>query len=346
MRGGRTRSTLARLLGAPEVLQDQLPARHLQRARGLLDRHDLVEADRPLLPRESVKLRSFGQLCPDGHYSLMFIRNMQRELLQDQLAARLMHEIWTGRWPVGSMLPRELELCKSEGVSRFTVRAAMKKLESAGLIRRTPHVGTMVVSTGQAKSLNRELSSMSDLDRLASNNPRRILDIREFVVSRELSPRIGFPTGETLIRFSMVRTGSKPGDPPIAWTTEYVNRSWQRLVHEAPRHPELLLIDIISRVYRKQWRRDQAGRRGDAPLRGGRASSRGRSGSPALRITRRYLDASRRPLRLQPQRADRSRGRKNLVHGGRPLSWSAPCPAPNEDGRSFIARKRPFWLRA
>ena len=89
---------------------------------------------------------------------------MQRELLQDQLAARLMHEIWTGRWPVGSMLPRELELCKSEGVSRFTVRAAMKKLESAGLIRRTPHVGTMVVSTGQAKSLNRELSSMSDLD--------------------------------------------------------------------------------------------------------------------------------------------------------------------------------------
>lgn len=49
-----------------------------------------------------------------------------------------MHEIWTGRWPVGSMLPRELELCKSEGVSRFTVRAAMKKLESAGLIRRTP----------------------------------------------------------------------------------------------------------------------------------------------------------------------------------------------------------------
>lgn len=186
---------------------------------------------------ESVKLRPFGQLCPDGHFSLMLIRNMQRELLQDQLAARLMHGIRTGRWPVGSMLPRELELCESEGVSRFTVRAAMKKLESAGLIRRTPHVGTMVVSTGQAKSLNRELSSMSDLDRLASNNPRRILDIREFVVSRELSPRIGFPPGETLIRFSMIRTGSKPGDPPIAWTTEYVNRSWQRLVTRRPDSP-------------------------------------------------------------------------------------------------------------
>ena len=202
-----------------------------------------------------------------------------------------MHEIWTGRWPVGSMLPRELELCKSEGVSRFTVRAAMKKLESAGLIRRTAHVGTMVVSTGQAKSLNRELSSMSDLDRLASNNPRRILDIREFVVSRELSPRIGFPTGETLIRFSMVRTGSKPGDPPIAWTTEYVNRSWQRLVHEAPRHPELLLIDIISRVYRKQC--VEIRQVVEATLLSEEAALHleGVPGSPALRITRRYLDA-------------------------------------------------------
>ena len=201
-----------------------------------------------------------------------------------------MHEIWTGRWPVGSMLPRELELCKSEGVSRFTVRAAMKKLESAGLIRRTPHVGTMVVSTGQAKSLNRELSSMSDLDRLASNNPRRILDIREFVVSRELSPRIGFPPGETLIRFSMVRTGSKPGDPPIAWTTEYVNRSWQRLVHEAPRHPEQLMIDIISRVYRKKC--VEIRQVVEAMLLSEKAALHleGLPGSPVRRITRRYLD--------------------------------------------------------
>ena len=240
-----------------------------------------------------------------------------------------MHEIWTGRWPVGSMLPRELELCESEGVSRFTVRAAMTKLESEGLIRRTPHVGTMVVSTGQAKSLNRGLSSMRDLDRLASNNPR-----------------IGFPPGETLIRFSMVRTSSKPGDPPMAWTTEYVNLCWQRLVHEAPRHPEQLMIDIIPRVYRKKC--VETRQVVEATLLSEEAALHleGVPGSPALRITRRYLDASRRPLRLQPQRADRSRGRKNLVHGGRPLSWSAPCPAPNEDGRSFIARKRPFWLRA
>lgn len=185
-----------------------------------------------------------------------------------------MHGIRTGRWPVGSMLPRELELCESEGVSRFTVRAAMTKLESEGLIRRTPHVGTMVVSTWQAKSLNRGLSSMRDLDRLASNNPR-----------------IGFPPGETLIRFSMVRTSSKPGDPPMAWTTEYVNLCWQRLVHEAPRHPEQLMIDIIPRVYRKKC--VETRQVVEATLLSEEAALHleGVPGIPALRITRRYLDA-------------------------------------------------------
>lgn len=224
-------------------------------------------------------------------FQFMLIRNMHRELLQDKLASKLMHGIQTGRWPVGSMLPREFELCETEGVSRYTVRVALKKLESAGLIRRTPHVGTMVVSTGHAQSLNREISSMSDLDRLASNNPRRILDIREFVVSRELSPRIGFPPGETLIRFSMIRTGAKSGDPPIAWTTEYVNRSWQRLVHEAPKHPELLMIDLISRSYRKKCMEIRQVIEATQLSEEAALHLEGVPGSPALRITRRYLDA-------------------------------------------------------
>ena len=106
------------------------------------------------------------------------------------------------------------------------------------------------------------------------------------------------------------------------------------------------MIDIISRVYRKQC--VEIRQVVEATLLSEEAALHleGVPGSPALRITRRYLDASRRPLRLQPQRADRSRGRKNLVHDRRTMSRSAPYPAPNEDGRSFIARKRPFWLRA
>lgn len=62
-------------------------------------------------------------------------------------------------------------------------------------------------------------------------------------------------------------------------------------MHEAPRHPELLLIDIISRVYRKQC--VEIRQVVEATLLSEEAALHleGVPGSPALRITRRYLDA-------------------------------------------------------
>lgn len=216
---------------------------------------------------------------------------MKRELLQDRLAEKLAQGIRSGQWPVGTLLPKELEICETEGVSRYTARAALKKLELNGMIRRKPHVGTLVIGTGKTGSLNRELSTVSDLDRLATANPRSILSIKEVVLSRELSPRLGFSPGDTLIRFTMVRTDPKAEDRPIAWTSEYVERRFQRLVHEAPKHPELLMIDLIGRIYHRKWVEirqiveatlltEEAAKNLKAPV-----------GSPALRISRRYLDA-------------------------------------------------------
>lgn len=86
--------------------------------------------------------------------------------------------ISTGVHPVGTLLPSEQELMKIEGVSRHTVRAALKILEQYGLIKRTLHVGTTVISRGALLSFNRQLSTLSDLDRLAERNPRKLLDIR------------------------------------------------------------------------------------------------------------------------------------------------------------------------
>ena len=62
---------------------------------------------------------------------------MTRELLKDKLTEKLIEGISSGRYPVGSLLPKELQLVESEGVSRHTVRAALAKIERLGLIQRT-----------------------------------------------------------------------------------------------------------------------------------------------------------------------------------------------------------------
>ena len=45
----------------------------------------------------------------------------------------LMKEVGDGKFPIGSMLPTELELCERFDVSRYTIREALRRLEEIGL---------------------------------------------------------------------------------------------------------------------------------------------------------------------------------------------------------------------
>ncbi len=68
--------------------------------------------------------------------------------LRDWLAGQLRSQIEAGRYPPGSLLAPERELCDSFHVSRVSVRAAIDSMVRAGLVERYPRRGTVVV--GQA----------------------------------------------------------------------------------------------------------------------------------------------------------------------------------------------------
>ena len=87
------------------------------------------------------------------------VYGMARELLSDRLAQRLIRRIKTGKYVVGDFLPSEPELVQQEGLSRST---ALAVLEKNGMIVRTPHVGTRVVSKGRGQNFDQSLSTLSD----------------------------------------------------------------------------------------------------------------------------------------------------------------------------------------
>jgi GntR family transcriptional regulator len=64
-----------------------------------------------------------------------------------QLAELVEQEITSGRWPGGTRLPSEPELCEHYGLSRTTVRQALSRLEQRGLIDRRKGQGTFVART-------------------------------------------------------------------------------------------------------------------------------------------------------------------------------------------------------
>lgn len=92
--------------------------------------------------------------------------------LADSVYASLCVRIQDGSLPVGTKLPRELELMRAEGVSRTVVREALLKLQAAGLIETRAGIGSFVIRD-KARSLDVETASATTFAEVLS-----ILELR------------------------------------------------------------------------------------------------------------------------------------------------------------------------
>jgi len=80
--------------------------------------------------------------------------------LQGELAELIAHT------PAGERLPAEPELARRLGVSRATLREAMRAFEGQGLIRRRQGVGTFVV--GQSQAMETGLEVLESIETMAA----------------------------------------------------------------------------------------------------------------------------------------------------------------------------------
>ena len=86
-----------------------------------------------------------------------------------QVARTLLAEIEAGRFPVGTQLPTEFELCAQFGISRATAREAVKRLVQLGLVVRQPRVGSTVTSTASVPGYRQLTADVADLLQYASD---------------------------------------------------------------------------------------------------------------------------------------------------------------------------------
>ncbi|VTR61109.1 HTH-type transcriptional regulator frlR [Serratia fonticola] len=59
-----------------------------------------------------------------------------KESLYKRIARELVQSIASGKYPVGTLLPPEMELCEQFDVSRHTIREALRDITEQGLIVR------------------------------------------------------------------------------------------------------------------------------------------------------------------------------------------------------------------
>ncbi|HAF61996.1 MAG TPA: hypothetical protein DCK95_06690 [Anaerolineaceae bacterium] len=113
----------------------------------------------------------------------------------------------------GAKLPSEPALAKSLGVSRSTLREAMRTFEVQGLIRRRQGQGTFVV--GKQKTFEGGLEVLESIEtlseRIGLNVSMGEFDIKRFPVSEENRNLVPFPLKTTLIQIERtINTEERP----------------------------------------------------------------------------------------------------------------------------------------
>ncbi|WP_237183377.1 GntR family transcriptional regulator [Roseomonas gilardii] len=206
------------------------------------------------------------------------------------LTRTLVEGIASGRYPVGSLLPTEFELCDLYGASRHTVRIAINELVELGLVSRRKRAGTRVEARTAPGNYRQSLTSLDDLVQFGTSHRRVVRDTGRQVMDPALAHALGCPEGSSWWRISSLRLDGIPGAPPVGWTDVYVDGAYTGIPDLARASPDSLIATLIEQHHGRhvaEIRQDIT-----AAAMPGHLSEvlQAEAGSPALRIVRRYLD--------------------------------------------------------
>lgn len=209
-----------------------------------------------------------------------------------RVAQMLREAIHGGEFPVGSLLPTEVQLAAHYGVSRQTIRQAIGQLRDRGMLSSRKRIGTRVDATEPVRNVRYAFQSVTDLLNLAAGT-EMVVDARDWVTaSGALAQEIGCRPGSRWLKLSVRRLPA--GETlPLSCAEVYVDRRLAPAVagHTVFRsalfmmleqHAGEPIVEIRQEIQATVLTAEQAD------------LLRAPAGSPALRIVRRYLGTGHR----------------------------------------------------
>lgn len=146
-----------------------------------------------------------------------------RSILEDRVA--------TGVYPVGTLLPTEVELSREFETSRFTVREALRYLHDRGYVERRQGVGTRVLSQGARANYTLSVGSLEELFQVARDTTLELLSETRLVLDGEQAEIVGGAEGEEWLRLDGLRW-TAPGGRPICFVQVYLPARFAPLLPE------------------------------------------------------------------------------------------------------------------
>lgn len=214
-----------------------------------------------------------------------------------ELAEDLRAGILRGDYPDPANFPTESVLCTRFGVSRFTVREALRSLQSEGLIQRKRGSGTVIQpASARGGALHQPMSNVGEILQYARDSKIEFTDMGPAALPKKLAVHIGASAGGRWHHFRGLRTRQGQSGP-IALTDAYIHPDLDAAAQQIAPNEDTIFrqLERLSGVKIAGVTQDIQAVPASGPVAADLGVSRR---SPCLRILRCYLDATGRIIEI------------------------------------------------
>ncbi len=138
-----------------------------------------------------------------------------------QLIEEIMEKIESKVYVEGGKLPSERELCEIYGLSRITIRQALRELENDGYIYKSHGVGTFVAAKSYNQQLEKLYSFTEEMKKIGKTPTTKVLLFTIIVADERLIQKMNLQPLEEVYKIVRLRYAD---EQPLIYETSYVPR--------------------------------------------------------------------------------------------------------------------------
>lgn len=126
--------------------------------------------------------------------------------LHAKVSEYILDKIHSGEWPVGHMLPTEMELCRQFDLSRQSVRTAMLSLVNDGYLYRVKGKGTFVTTPHRVEDSTVFIESFAEeLHQRGIETETEVLEFRKMAADEHVLHELNLKENSSVIKLSRLR---------------------------------------------------------------------------------------------------------------------------------------------